>query len=168
MMDIVIRAYKEDDLQDVTNIWNQIIRDSEGFLWKEVFPLGKTEFVLNQQAAVICAEDVDTKEVVGFYTLRSNNSGKGSHIANGLYGVKKDYRGNGVGKLLGYHSLQKAEQLGYEAMQYNSVISSNIASTKLWESLGFTKVGIIKDGYKDEENQYDDLRIYYKKLGFTS
>lgn len=50
---------------------------------------------------------------------------------------------------------------------FNLVYENNVASLRLWEKLGFTKVGVIpgagrlKTGNGDEE-QYYDAHIIYK------
>ncbi len=163
-MNIELMEYTSDDVQEICNIWNQVILDGDGFLWEEVFPLGKIEYVLGQQLIVICARDIDTDMVVGFYTLRKNQSGRGSHVGNGLYAVHSDFRCNGIGKMLGQHSLEQAKKFGFNALQFNSVISSNVASIKTWESIGFERVGVVEDGYRSAVDKYCDLYIYYKVL----
>ena len=42
---------------------------------------------------------------------------------------------------------QKALELGYKAMQFNAVVSINVASIRLWKQLGFAIVGTIPNGF---------------------
>ncbi len=163
-MNIVLREYESKDLSSVASIWNQVIRDEEGFLWYEEFPEGKVEYVLGNQDVIICAVNNNTDEIAGFYILHSNSSGAGGHVANAMYAVRKDCRGNGIGKLMGSHSIISAKEIGYEGLQFNSVIATNKASIRLWERLGFIRVGEVPKGYKSKSNQYSDLYIYYMRF----
>jgi L-amino acid N-acyltransferase YncA len=86
-------------------------------------------------------------EVVAFYILHKNFPGSGAHIGNALYAVRNDYRSKGIGKLLGSHSIETARKCGYKALQFNSVVSTNIASLRLWEQLGFIRVGNIPEAF---------------------
>ncbi len=163
-MNVKLMEYNTFDVEEIGTIWNQVIAEGDGFLWEEAFPLGKIEYVLGQQLLVVCARDIETGELVGFYTLRKNQSGRGSHVANGLFAVYKDYRGLGIGKKLALDSLSRAKSLGFNGLQFNSVISTNISSVKLWESIGFERIGVVEDGYRYSTNEFCDLYLYYKKL----
>jgi hypothetical protein len=40
------------------------------------------------------------------------------------------------------HSLIEAAKLGFRAMQYNLVVSTNINAIELWKDMGFEIIGI--------------------------
>jgi len=80
-------------------------------------------------------------EVVGCSLLRPNQQGRGAHVANAAYAVAARARGTGVGRALAEHSLAEARRLGFAAMQFNYVVSTNEAAVALWKSLGFATVG---------------------------
>jgi ribosomal protein S18 acetylase RimI-like enzyme len=75
--------------------------------------------------------------ILGAYTLRANHPGRGAHVATASYGVDAAARGQGVGLALAQHSLERARALGFTAVQFNFVVSTNTAAVRLWESLGF-------------------------------
>jgi ribosomal protein S18 acetylase RimI-like enzyme len=50
-------------------------------------------------------------------------------------------RGKGLATSMCEHSQKEAVALGYKAMQFNFVASSNEGAVRLWEKLGFTTVG---------------------------
>ena len=53
-------------------------------------------------------------------------------------------RGRGSGRHLALAFLYFAPKLGYKSSIFNLVFATNIASIRLWEKLGFERVGIVK------------------------
>lgn len=86
--------------------------------------------------------------VVGAYTLRPNQPGRGAHIATASYGVDAAARGLGVGQLLGKHSVERAHAAGYAAIQFNFVVSTNSAAVRLWQGLGFQVVATLPGAFQ--------------------
>lgn len=81
--------------------------------------------------------------VVGGFTLRANHPGRGAHVGTASYLVSPLARGHGVGRRLGEVSLERARVLGFRAMQFNFVVSTNQTSVELWKKLGFAVVGTL-------------------------
>jgi len=79
--------------------------------------------------------------VVGCYMLRRNQPGRGAHVANAAYVVGRAAFGGGVGYAMGAHSLEEARRLGFAAVQFNFVVSTNARAVALWKRLGFVEVG---------------------------
>ncbi len=98
------------------------------------------------------------------YIIKPNQTGLGSHIANCSYMVCPDARGKGVGRLICEHSITEAQQLGYKAMQFNLVVSTNHAAVALWQKCGFKIIGTIPEGFKHQSLGYVDAHIMYRKL----
>lgn len=86
--------------------------------------------------------------VVGAYTLRPNQPGRGSHIATASYGVDGLARGLGVGRALGEHSVERARAGGYAAIQFNFVVSTNTAAVRLWKDLGFEVAATLPGAFR--------------------
>jgi L-glutamate-5-semialdehyde N-acetyltransferase len=53
-------------------------------------------------------------------------------------------RGQGSGRYLAQAFLNFAPELGYKSSIFNLVFKSNQASIRLWEKLGFERVGIVR------------------------
>lgn len=111
-------------------------------------------------AFVACLND----RVVGAYKLRPNHAGYGSHVANGSYMVALGYRDRKIGRRLGEHSLNSARSLGYRALQFNAVISTNTAAIRLWTDLGFSVAGRVPRGFIHDELGEHDLLIMHRFL----
>ncbi|TFK23167.1 acyl-CoA N-acyltransferase [Coprinopsis marcescibilis] len=109
------------------------------------------------------------ESVAGFYYVKPNYPGRSSHICNAGFVVPPNMQGRRYGKLLGKSYLHYAPKLGYQASVFNLVYVKNIASVRIWESLGFTKAGIIpsagrlkrKDGNGEE---FIDAFVFYKRF----
>ena len=89
------------------------------------------------------------RHVVGTYILRPNQSGGGSHVANAAFMVASNARGQGIGRAMGEHCLREARRLGFRAMQFNFVVSTNEGAIRLWKQLGFEIVGTLPDAFRD-------------------
>ena len=71
--------------------------------------------------------------VVGTYILRPNQLGPGSHVANAAFIVASNAQGSGVGRAMAEHCLAEARQMGFRAMQFNFVVSTNAPAIHLWK-----------------------------------
>ena len=86
--------------------------------------------------------------VVGMYKLVPNHGGLGSHVANASFMVDPAAQGSGAGRAMGEHCLDEARRAGYEAMQFNFVVSTNTAAVALWKKLGFQIVGTLPKAFR--------------------
>ncbi|QIZ85803.1 GNAT family N-acetyltransferase [Bermanella marisrubri] len=103
-------------------------------------------------------------EILGSYYLKTNMSGPGSHVCNCGYMVSDSARGKGVATAMCEHSQEQARQLGYRAMQFNFVASTNTGAIRLWEKLGFEKVGRLPGAFKHPQEGYVDAFVMFKDL----
>jgi L-amino acid N-acyltransferase YncA len=102
--------------------------------------------------------------VAGTYILRPNQSGGGSHVANAGFMVSASARGQGIGRAMAEHCLSEARRLGFRAMQFNYVISTNTAAIRIWQNLGFEIVGTLPDAFHHPEKGYVDVYVMYRSL----
>jgi ribosomal protein S18 acetylase RimI-like enzyme len=85
---------------------------------------------------------------VGTYYLRANQAGGGNHVANAGYATAIAAQGRGVARAMCEHSLARAKQRGFAAMQFNFVIASNTRAVKLWTALGFGPIGRLPGAFR--------------------
>ena len=102
--------------------------------------------------------------IAGTYILRPNQSGGGSHVANAGFMVSASARGEGLGRAMAEHCLSEARRLGFRAIQFNYVISTNAAAIQLWQDLGFKIVGTLPDAFRHPEKGYVDVYVMYRSL----
>ena len=100
----------------------------------------------------------------GTYILRPNQSGGGSHVANAAFMVPASARGEGIGRAMAEHCLSEARRLGFRAMQFNYVISTNTAAIRLWHDLGFEIVGTLASAFRHPDKGYVDVYVMYRSL----
>lgn len=106
----------------------------------------------------------DGDRVLGTFYLKPNQAGGGSHICNCGYVVAEGARGRGVASAMCTHSQSEAVRLGFRGMQFNLVVSTNLAAVRLWHSLGFATVGTIPGAFRDPVNGYVDGYVMFKQL----
>jgi ribosomal protein S18 acetylase RimI-like enzyme len=73
--------------------------------------------------------------------------------------------GRGIGRAMGEHSLNAARALGYMALQFNLVVATNEASLRIWDGLGFTRIGTLPRAYDHAKLGLVDAIVMYKWLG---
>src|SRR3954469_8781934 len=79
--------------------------------------------------------------ILGTYYLRPNQLGGGAHVANCGYMTAAEATGRGVARRMCEHSMQRARDRGFRAMQFNFVVATNERAIRLWQGLGFETVG---------------------------
>ena len=103
-------------------------------------------------------------EVVGLYILHPNNVGRCGHIANASYAVKDGFRGHHIGESLVRDCLFQAARLGFRLLQFNAVVAKNHTAIRLYERMGFTKIGMVPKGFLAKNGLYEDIFLYYIEL----
>ena len=163
-MNILIREYNQNDLEAMIEIWNQVVEDGIAFPQEELLnnDTGKEFFDLQTYSAV--AEDKDTGKVYGLYILHPNNVGRCGHICNASYTVRRDFRGEHIGEKLVLDCLAQAKVKGFRIMQFNAVVANNTHALHLYERIGFTRLGVIPQGFKMPDGHYEDIIPHYYVL----
>jgi ribosomal protein S18 acetylase RimI-like enzyme len=106
----------------------------------------------------------EDKALLGTYYLRANQSGGGSHVANCGYVTAPASTGRGVARAMCAHSLDRARQRGFAAMQFNFVIATNDRAIRLWQSFGFETVGRIPKAFRHPKRGLVDALVMYRTL----
>lgn len=108
------------------------------------------------------AEEGD--DIIGTYILRPNQPGLGNHVANAAFMVALPARRRGVGRRMGEHCLEEARRLGFRAVQFNFVVSTNTAAVRLWQKLGFQIVGTLPGAFRHCRMGFVDVYVMYRAL----
>ena len=118
---------------------------------------------VEQSQAVMVAVD-PAGAVVGTYYLRPNSLALGAHVANAGYVVAEYCRRQRIGSRLCQHSLQAARRLGFRAMQFNLVVSTNTAGLRCWQRNGFQVVGTLPGAFLHKRLGYVDALVMFQGL----
>jgi ribosomal protein S18 acetylase RimI-like enzyme len=107
---------------------------------------------------------MQANEVVGTYYLHANQQGGGAHVANCGYATASQAQGRGVASAMCEHSLRAAASLGFLAMQFNLVISTNERAVDLWRRFGFETVGTIPNAFNHPRFGLVDAFVMHRFL----
>lgn len=107
------------------------------------------------------------KECLGSFYIKPNYPGRSSHVCNGGFLVTDGARNRGVGRLMGEGYLEWAPKLGYTYSVFNLVYETNVASCRIWDALGFKRIGRVKGcgNLKSYPGELVDAIIYGRDLG---
>ncbi len=119
-------------------------------------------WVEQSQAVMVAVEPAGA--VVGTYYLRPNSLARGAHVANAGDVVAEHSRRQGIGSSLCQHSLQAARRLGFRAMQFNLVVSTNTPGIRCWQRNGFQVVGTLPGAFRNKQLGYVDALVMFQGL----
>lgn len=159
-----IKKYEKTDLKDAVMIWNQVVEDGVAFPQTEPLTEETGHTFFEEQSFTGIAYDERSGESVGLYILHPNNIGRCGHICNASYAVRADMRGQHIGELLVKHCMEKGKELGFRILQFNAVVSSNTYALRLYEKLGFVRLGTIPGGFLMKDGHYEDIIPHYHVL----
>ncbi len=108
-----------------------------------------------------------SKECLGTFYIKPNYPGRSSHVCNAGFIVTDASRNRGVGRLMGETYLEWAPKLGYSYSVFNLVYETNVASCKIWDALGFKRIGRVKGAgnLKSHPDRLVDAIIFGRDLG---
>ena len=158
-MPITIRPQETPDRDDVWRILQAVVRAGNTFVNDPESDRDAVIATWEGPATHNYVAELDG-EIAGAYLLRPTQPGLGSHIANASFAVAPSGRGHGVGRAMGEHALAEAKRLGFRAMQFNAVVSTNEPAIALWRSLGFEEVGRIPEAFRDGAGYVDTLVMH--------
>src|SRR5438045_7703912 len=119
-----IRAAREEDRGELWAVLEPVIRAGETYtLPREMAADEALGYWFAQGHEVFVA--TDEGDILGTYFLKANQQGGGSHVANCGYVTAMRAQGRGVARAMCEHSLERAKERGFLAMQFNFVVSTN-------------------------------------------
>ena len=161
-MEVRIRPFGPADIGPMCAIWNDVV--GQGTEFPQLEPLDETGGAAFFSAQTLSAVAEKKGEIVGLYILHPNNIGRCGHICNASFAVKRTARGMHVGEALVRDCLEQAKSVGYRILQFNAVVESNTAAMKLYEKLGFTRLGTIPGGFLRKDGSFADISVFYHRL----
>ena len=143
---MTIRPATKDDAASIWNIFRAVVAPGDTYSFApDTTEKDAVAYFLGPGITSFVAED--NGRVIGMYKLIPNRIGRGSHVSNASFMVDPNAQGRGAGRALGEHCLDEARRQGYEAMQFNFVVSTNTAGVALWKKLGFEIVGTLPKAF---------------------
>jgi ribosomal protein S18 acetylase RimI-like enzyme len=160
---MLIRPFHEKDADALWAILQPVIRAGETYpLPRDMDRESSLTYWLSPSHEVFVAED--HAEIVGTYFLQANQKGGGAHVANCGYITALHATGRGVARAMCAHSLDRARERGFRAMQFNFVVSTNERAARLWQSFGFEIVGRLPKAFQHPTLGFVDSFVMYRQL----
>jgi ribosomal protein S18 acetylase RimI-like enzyme len=155
-------------LDGCLDIQNQIVAEGNSVPWEVPFTLDSLKDLYGPEDAVWLAVN-DDDEVLGSVHIHPNREGRCSHVANCGYMVRLEARGRGVGKALVAKSIEVAREMGFVAIQFNAVVSTNQTAIALYKQFGFQIIATVPGGFRlgsadCGDLRYVDMHIMYLEL----
>ena len=161
---IKIRVFEESDWAIAWQMIEPVFRAGETYTFSpEITEEEAHKVWVELPSATFVAVD-ESNEVVGTYYIKPNQLALGSHVCNCGYIVSVKSRGQGVASEMCIHSQHQAVSIGFRAMQYNLVVSTNEGAVRLWKKHGFKVVGTLPKAFRHHQLGFVDAYVMYKQL----
>ncbi len=158
-----IRRVEPADHDAVWQIFHEVVSTGDTYAFApDISREDALAFWLSPAAHTFVAEHDGA--IVGTYVLKANQPGLGNHVANAGYMVSARAAGRGIGSALALHSFDTARALGFTAMQFNFVVSTNTRAVALWQRCGFSIVGTIPGGFRHRTLGPVDVYVMHRFL----
>jgi len=158
-----IRAATADDFDQIWPIFHEVVAAGDTY----AYPVDTSRAQALQlwmdapRQTFVCEDD---GHILGTYYIKTNQAGPGDHVCNCGYMVASAARGRGLAGAMCAHSQRVARELGYQAMQFNFVASSNEGAVRLWHKLGFEVVGRLPRAFRHPQRGLVDALVMFKWL----
>ena len=160
---LTIRLARESDREAIWTIFHEVVAKGDTYALSPTISRAEAlDYWFRSDTYTYVAED-DGK-TFGTYILRPNQVGPGRHVANAAFMVASEAAGRGIGYAMGEHCLAEARRVGFRAMQFNFVVSTNQAAIRLWQKLGFEIVGRLPQSFLHPTKGYVDAYVMFRSL----
>jgi L-amino acid N-acyltransferase YncA len=161
---VTIRSFEPADATAVWSIFQAVVAGGDTFAFDETYTEEQALTLWTKPPARGYVAVDESGTVLGTCFVRPNQPGRGSHVANAGFMTGEAARGKGVGRAMGKFILAEARRLGFIAMQFNFVVSTNAPAVALWEDLGFRVIGTVPRGFHHKERGVVDVFVMYRDL----
>lgn len=162
-MSLTIRPAQPGDHPAIWRILEPVFRTGDTYtVDPEISEADALAFWLAPEKTVFVAEE--GSDTLGTYYIKPNQGGGGAHVCNCGYITAPEAQGRGIARAMLEHSLKTAPEMGFRAMQYNFVVSSNTRAIATWERAGFDVVGRLPRAFRHPKEGYVDALVMWKDL----
>ena len=160
---MTIRVAQDEDWDQIWPIFEEIVKAGETYAYERDIQKQEAFFIWLKRTKKAFVYEAGGK-VLGTYFLNPNKAGPGKHVCNCGYMVSSEAGGRGIATAMCEHSQKTAIQMGFKAMQFNFVTSTNVGAIALWHKLGFETVGTLPKAFNHPKEGFIDALVMYKWL----
>ncbi|QPG72968.1 hypothetical protein FOA43_000272 [Brettanomyces nanus] len=173
--DVTILPYNSVDeaseelVQSLQDLMNEVIEEGTTYVQDQTFDRqGFLNYYFSYFVAVMVegnvrdaqALDMSKNRLLGCFYIKPNYVGRSAHICNAGFLVPLNLRGRKIGKTMGKNYIKIASRLGYKYSVFNLVYATNVASLKIWDDLGFQRIGRIPNAGQMKGQGYVDAIMF--------
>jgi Acetyltransferases, including N-acetylases of ribosomal proteins len=154
---VLIRQIAQEDIEDFHRCLDSVARERKYLGFTQASPLEETRPSLleDMERDVIRLVASDGSKIVGWCQIKSGKWEGYTHMGWLQMGVRREYRGQGIGTALLSQALEQARKGGLERVELG-VYASNLAAIRLYEKYEFQIEGRKKRARK-LDGRYDDI-----------
>lgn len=160
----ILKAEEKDFDHGIWEIFKHVTSTGDTYLYPPETTKAQARKIWLKSRVCYVAKDKVTGQIIGTYTIRPNKEGLGSHVANAGFMVHPQHRNRKIGQAMGAHALIEAKKLGYDAMQFNVVVSTNERAVYLWQKMGFKIIGTVPQAFNHKTHGKVDIHIMHRFL----
>ena len=158
-----IREATDEDFDEIWNIFKEVVSLGDTYAYApNTSKEGALKIWIQVPLKTFIIEE--NNKLLGTYYIKTNQAGPGGHVCNCGYIVSSAARRKGLATTMCEHSQKIAIELGYKAMQFNFVASTNDGAIRLWNKLGFAIVGRLPKAFNHPSKGFVDALVMYKWL----
>jgi ribosomal protein S18 acetylase RimI-like enzyme len=159
----IVRGAKLEDADAIWRILEPMVGAGETYpLPREMSKGEALDYWMGADHEVFVAEE--DGNILGTYFLKANQKGGGTHVANCGYVTAAAAQGRGVARMMCEHSIKRAKERAFRAMQFNFVVATNENAVRLWQSCGFAIVERLPEVFLHPRLGYVDALVMYRLL----
>lgn len=159
----MIRLLRAEDLAGVLAVVSPMLRAGETYcVPRDLSDAEMLEYWCAPEHEVFVF--VEDGVVLGSYFLQANQRGGGAHVGNCGYVTAEAARGRGIARAMCAHSIERARERGFRALQFNHVVSTNVRAVALWQSMGFEIVGTLPGAFQHPTLGFVDSFVMFRSL----
>ena len=161
--EVIIRKAEQRDFKLIYPLFEEIVSAGETYPYARDTTYEEAYHIWMEIPHETFVVEVSGK-IIATYYLKANQPAQGAHVCNCGYMVASRARGRGIAAKMCLHSQKRAVALGYRAMQFNLVVSTNTTAIALWQRMGFETIGRLPEAFAHPELGYVDALVMYKVL----
>jgi L-amino acid N-acyltransferase YncA len=155
------------DVEAIRRLFNVIVNEGTSYPHEESTPDKDFQTYWFGGGPTVTASVPDPSgggQLAGAYYVKANWPGRSAHVANAGFLVTPEWRGKGLGRLLGETMLAHAHTLGFQSVIFNLVFAENRVSRHLWKQLGFRELATIPHAVRKDDGNFQDAVIIFRSL----
>jgi L-amino acid N-acyltransferase YncA len=161
---VVVRLFLDPDWERVFEIFSEVVREGETYAYPEDLTSDAARALWIEGPPTANFVALRDGVILGTARFGPNRPGRGSHVSTASFMVSAEARGSGVGRALCEKVIAWAKDCGYDAMQFNAVVSTNLHAIELYRKLGFVTIGTVPRAFDHATQGRVGLDIMYLKL----